>query len=47
MNIINNLYGNTPFFGRKGKIKENDRYELMNSVSASVYQDIALMRTWY
>ena len=35
MNIINNLFGNTPFFGRKGKIKENDRYELMHIHSHS------------
>jgi len=34
MNIINNLFGNTPFYGRKGKITSNDKFELMHSAAS-------------
>jgi len=31
MKIINNLFGNMPFYGRKGKITAQDKFDLMHS----------------
>jgi len=42
MNILNNLFGNTPFYGKKGKIKANDRYDLMHAGSANIHTNVYL-----
>jgi len=46
MNIINNLFGNMPFYGRKEKITQNDKYDLMHSVGATSYGNDVFMPSW-
>ena len=49
MNIINNLFGNMYFYGkkgRKGKFAANDKYELMHNVSFAGQGSDAFRNSW-